>query len=219
MTLKLVEQLPPRPSVTYTLDGIRDFIITHPTIFHSLAMSRPLQRLHPASRIPVAAHNQHLLHLVSGSVTEEMIEYLTRYTMNTIQVVGEASESITQPAGLVTSPHTSTDSPDESTDIRSAQGYFSLHNFIGNLVRSSHLSVSTVLATTIYLDRLRAKLTPSAKGWFISFPPRIRTSSCPRNSLGVHQASRFLCCSHSRLQVPQRLFPAEYPLAEIHPSI
>ncbi|KAK1220254.1 PHO85 cyclin-1 [Marasmius sp. AFHP31] len=91
------------------------------------------QRCHPYSLLPICLHNPLLVQLIDHGVTVEMIDYVAQQTIRTVRVAG--SRSNTDP---------------------------SLRDFIYRLVKHVNVSVGTLLATTIYYDRIRPKLTEAS---------------------------------------------------------
>ncbi|KAK7051337.1 PHO85 cyclin-1 [Paramarasmius palmivorus] len=87
------------------------------------------QRLHPASLLPICTHNPLLLQLLAQRPSMEMVDYIAREAIQSIQIQG--------------------DSPAERLRLR---------EFIIKLVHYAHVNVATLLTTLIYFDRLRMKL-------------------------------------------------------------
>ncbi|KAJ3798310.1 hypothetical protein GGU11DRAFT_595299 [Lentinula aff. detonsa] len=108
---------------------------------------------HPASLIDISAHNPQLVRLMGSRVNMDMIDYIARQAANVICIEGESP--------IIASSVASMPSPNCSYDSVAS---LPLRDFIGHLVRHAHVQVPTLLATLIYLERLRSKLPTLTKG-------------------------------------------------------
>ncbi|KAJ4491738.1 hypothetical protein C8R41DRAFT_833907 [Lentinula lateritia] len=108
---------------------------------------------HPASLIDISAHNPQLVRLMGSRVNMDMIDYIARQAANVICIEGESP--------IIASSVASMPSPNCAYDSVAS---LPLREFIGHLVRHAHVQVPTLLATLIYLERLRSKLPTLTKG-------------------------------------------------------
>jgi hypothetical protein len=100
-------------------------------------------RVHPASLDLCGDHDPRLLEFIRSDVSHELIEFLSRTTTSVIA----SSTSI-----------------DPKTIQRTDSNFPSLTTFIAVVCEQSNVQVSTLLATIVYLERLRTRLPRVAKG-------------------------------------------------------
>ena len=118
-------------------------------------------RRHPASLLPISAHNPRLLRLVRERVTYEMVIYVAEQVIRALPLVDDP-ESL---AGVLpTPPHT----PLKKTFADDADGSNlpKLHEFIASIVEASHVQIPVLLCTVLFLERLRTRLPDMAKGTY-----------------------------------------------------
>lgn len=164
---------------------------------------------HPASLLSIKSHNPYLVHLMGKQISIDMIQYVARHAASVIQIEDEAPVT-----AIPTPPHTPHRVTFLDQKVPPAHQMISLENFILCLVKSSNVQVATLLTTLIYMDRVRAKLSASAKGQSATLHVALNHifSSYYRNA--VHASSRFPGYSYRHRQVPERLFSEKLPLGE-----
>ena len=150
-------------------------------------------RRHPASLISFSLHNPQLVYLMSTSVSTAMVAYVTRQTESLFRI-----------------------------DSAKNQCPLSLEKFIRHLVISSNVQVPTLLTTLVYLQRLRSKHQPLAKGLYRP-PPCVYPNIVPGLWCTEHRvflATLIVTCKYLHDASPKNKHWAKYatifPVAEVN---
>lgn len=118
-------------------------------------------RRHPASLLPIALHNPQLLSLVREHVTYDMVLFVAQQTVRAVPLTDEPAPP--PGAALPTPPHTPLKAKLNAEEI-STSGLPPLAEFIAGIVDTSRVQIPVLLATVLFLERLRLKLPKVAKG-------------------------------------------------------
>jgi G1/S-specific cyclin PLC1 len=127
----------------------------------------PNPRRHPYSLIDVTQHDAALVQLVGSKVSHNVLYMLIKAAENVIRISNDAaalpSPPITPVKGTFDQQQAAP-SPACQTHILNHPKWVPLGQFIFNLVGYSKANMGTLLATLVYLHRLKLRLPSMAQG-------------------------------------------------------
>ena len=171
---------------------------------------------HPASLLPRSFHNRELLNLMCSPVSYEMIRYIAIQTTRVIKLADEPAPQATLPTPPHTPHKTSFDQDQQGQPQPQASNLPSLQDFIIFICQSSHVQVPTLLATLIYLERLRTKLPKMAKGTlpfltaYTHLFHALQPSSSPMSSCTYVDGPLGMPCTRHRVFLATLIVAAKY---------
>ncbi|GAA5895648.1 hypothetical protein JCM5296_003769 [Sporobolomyces johnsonii] len=114
-----------------------------------------MPRRHPGSLIPKYLHDPALLKLMNSPLSNDMIECVANKTIDAVRCRPP-------PDTPPTPPHTPGSDPIDK--LARESGLPALPVFIKSIVRKSKCHVPTLLCTLVFLERLKERLPPHARG-------------------------------------------------------
>jgi PHO85 cyclin-1 len=119
-------------------------------------------RRHPASLLPIAAHDPQFLRLIRERVTYDMVLFVAQQTARCVRL--DDDNYAQHSAGSLPTPPPTPIKENPRDGSSEHTGLPTLHEFISHVINKSGVQLPVLLTTTLFLERLRVKLPKVTKG-------------------------------------------------------